>query len=121
MSRSPAHLPPVCLPCRYLPGDPHGGPSGVSEGAEKSQRAGGLPPRWLLALGSFFPVQAGGHALCPTQGPRCRLLATSLPCLPALPVACTPAWGSWGFCTSWRPLVYSVNRVPTGAPVPGTQ
>lgn len=51
---------PVSLPYRYWPSDPHGGPSGVSEGAERALRAGGLSCPWRLALGAGLPSLCRG-------------------------------------------------------------
>lgn len=87
-SGSPSPLGPLSLsPYRYWPGDPHGGPRGVSEGVERTLRAGGLARPPLRAPGLFFPVHVRRQGLCATQGTRWQLPAHSSTCLSALPMA----------------------------------
>lgn len=78
---------PLSLPCRYWPGDPHGRPSGVSEGAERTLRAGRPPRPWLLALCVLLPSPCQRPRSLPHLGAKVVLPATAMTCPPALPGA----------------------------------
>ena len=95
------------LSYRYWPGDPHVGPSGVSEGAERTLCAGGLP-------------RLAASPLCPSSQtmPEAQVIATprgqdgaSYSDLPPKSAWGSPsAWRSWRFHTAWGSFLYSVTK-----------
>jgi hypothetical protein len=81
----PAHL-GLSLSYRYWPSDPHRRPSGVPKGAERTLRAGELPPS-LDAHFVFSTALQRPSFLPPPRPP------TTMIWLSDLSVACIPAWG----------------------------